>query len=379
MFDLQLFAMVLAPMMLDLSISKSTGGLLGSLTLLSSAAGGVLFGVLADMSGRKLALIASITVYTIFTGASGLANTVMQLALVRTLLGLGMGGEWSCGAAIVSETWQAEHRGKALAFMQSAAAFGKAMAALATAAILPFFGWRGVFWSSVLPGCLAIWVCRNLKESQIWRASRTLAVRGRFDTIFRGEFLPLTIAVTLMNAAAGFAWWGLNIWIPAYLSLPVGKGGIGLSALAMSALVLTMQIGTWLGYICFGYASDEWGRKRTYVGYLLAAAVSVLSYIATKQVVALLFLGPIVSFFGVGHYAGFAAVTAEIYPTNIRATAQGFTSNMGRVASAAAPFVVGSLAETHGFRAAMSISALAFVAAAGLWVWIPETKGRSLA
>jgi hypothetical protein len=93
---------------------------------------------------------------------------------------------------------------------------------------------------------------------------------------------------------------------------------------------------------------------------------------------ALLVLGPLVAFFATGYFSGFGAVTAEIYPTAIRATAQGFTYNMGRLASAGAPFVVGSLAQDRGFHAALSLTSVAFVLAAASWAFIPETKGRPL-
>jgi len=86
-----------------------------------------------------------------------------------------------------------------------------------------------------------------------------------------------------------------------------------------------------------------------------------------------------VAFFGTGYFSGFGAVTAEIYPTAIRATAQGLTYNIGRIASAVAPFVVGSLADTRGFDVALSTTAVSFVLAAVTWVWIPETRGRELA
>jgi ATP/ADP translocase len=92
----------------------------------------------------------------------------------------------------------------------------------------------------------------------------------------------------------------------------------------------------------------------------------------------LLALGPFVAFFATGYFSGFGAVTAEIYPTAIRATAQGFTYNIGRLASALAPFTVGTLAQTHGFATALSLSSGAFVLAAVTWIWIPETRGRSL-
>jgi len=166
---------------------------------------------------------------------------------------------------------------------------------------------------------------------------------------------------------------------PAYLSLPADKGGVGLATATMSWFVVVMQAGMWLGYVTFGFVSDALGRRRTYVVYLLAAAALVLAYANTGRPAALLALGPLVAFFGTGYFSGFGAVTAEIYPTAIRATAQGFTYNIGRLASAVAPFVVGSLADARGFAAALSTAAVSFVLAALIWAWIPETRGRELA
>ena len=139
-----------------------------------------------------------------------------------------------------------------------------------------------------------------------------------------------------------------------------------------------MQVGMWCGYVTFGFASDIFGRKRTYVIYVLTAALLILAYTSTRSPSVLLVLGPLVAVFGTGSFSGFGAVTAEIYQTDIRATAQGFTYNIGRLASAFAPFVVGSLADTHGFETALSISSIAFVLAGVSWIWIPETKGRKL-
>jgi len=102
-------------------------------------------------------------------------------------------------------------------------------------------------------------------------------------------------------------------------------------------------------------------------------------YVSVRAPLALLVLGPFVAFFATGYFSGFGAVTAEIYPTPIRGTAQGFTYNIGRIVSAAAPFTVGTLAQTHGFGPALTVSSLAFVAAALMWIWIPETRGRQLA
>jgi MFS family permease len=379
-FDVMLYALVLAALMNDLGIDKPTAGFLQSLTLAASAIGGIFFGVIADRYGRTRALIGSVIVYSVFTAACGLAQTVWQLAIFRVCLGIGMGGEWASGAALVSETWPAEHRGKALGLMQSAWAIGYGLAAIVNMLVLPVWGWRAVFFVGVAPALFTIWVRRHVPEPALWRA-RTAERRDTpsgFRELFSPRFRRFTVALTLMNACTLFAWWGFNLWIPAFLSLPVHEGGVGLSARTMSLLVVVMQVGMWFGYVTFGFVSDVVGRRRSYVAYLLAAAVLMFAYATARDPRVLLVLGPFVAFFGTGYYTGFGAVTAEIFPTRFRATAQGFCYNMGRIASAAAPIVVGSLAQTRGFDAAFSVAAVAFLAAASLWVFIPETRGRAL-
>jgi MFS family permease len=380
-FDVMLYALVLAVLMKDLGMAKLTAGLLGSATLVASAVGGLIFGVVADRYGRTRALVWSILIYSVFTAACGFAQTVVHLAVFRVCLGLGMGGEWASGAALVSETWPDAHRGKALGFMQSAWAIGYGAAALVVAVVMPIWGWRAVFFVGIVPALLTVWVQSRVEEPAVWRARAPMAGarRGRLADVFRGGMLRLTIAVTLMNACTMFAWWGFNQWIPAYLSLPAAEGGIGLGTRTMSGFVLAMQVGMWFGYVTFGFVSDWIGRKRAYVFYLVAAAVLMLAYSVTARPAVLLLLGPVAAFFATGYFTGFGAVTAEIYPTDIRATAQGFTYNIGRLASAAAPWAVGHLAEASGFGAAFSLSAIAFVLAAIMWSWIPETKGRQLA
>ena len=379
-FDVMLYALVLAALMSDLGMAKPTAGLLGSLTLLASAAGGVIFGFVADRFGRTRALMGSILIYSVFTGACGLAQTVAQLAVFRVLLGLGMGGEWASGAALVSETWPARHRGKALGLMQSGWAIGYAAAAIVTAVVLPQWGWRAVFFVGILPALFVVWIRRSVEEPAAWQQARVLApaARASIGDIFRGSLGRLTLAVTLMNALTMFAWWGFNLWIPAYLSLPVAQGGVGLSSRTMSGFIVAMQVGMWFGYVTFGFISDAIGRKRAYVVYLLCAAALIFAYGATRTPVVLLVLGPFVAFFGTGYFSGFGAVTAEIYPTSIRATAQGFTYNIGRVASAVAPFMVGTVADTRGFGFALAMASVAFLLAAVMWTWIPETRGREL-
>jgi MFS family permease len=378
-FDVMLYAIVLAALIRDpvLQLSFETAGILGSITLVSAAVGGIAFGVIADRLGRKRALMGAVLIYSIFTAACGFAQTATQLAVFRVLLGIGMGGEWATGAALVSETFPARHRGKALAFVQSSWAIGYGLAALVNMIVMPLWGWRGVFFVGVLPALFTLWIRRNVEEPTIWKTADT-AQRGRFSTLFKPGIRRVTIAIALMNACCLFAWWGLNAWVPAYLRLPVAQGGIGLSSTTMSLFVIAMQVGMWFGYITFGFVADAIGRKRTYVIFVLGAAVLLPLYGVLRTPVALLFLGPFVAFFGTGYFSGLGAVVSELYPTTVRATAAGFCYNVGRVASAAAPFSIGSVAATRGFGVAFTLTGAAFLLAAVMWIWIPETRNREL-
>jgi MFS family permease len=378
-FDVMLYAMVLAALIEDptLQLSLATAGILNSATLLSAAAGGMAFGVIADRIGRKRALMAAVLIFSIFTAACGFAQSAAQLALFRVLLGLGFGGEWATGAALVSESFPARHRGKALAFVQSSWAIGYGLAALVNLLVMPRWGWRGVFFVGVLPALFTLWIRRRVEEPPMW-TSAAPAERGRFSMLFTPRMRPITIAIALMNSCCLFAWWGLNGWVPGYLSLSPARGGIGLASSTMSWFVIAMQVGMWFGYVSFGFIADAIGRKRTYVMYLLTAAVLLPLYGILRAPVALLLLGPFVAFFGTGYFSGLGALVAELYPTTVRATAAGFCYNFGRIASAAAPYTVGSVAATRGFGVAFAIAGAAFLLAALTWIWIPETKNREL-
>jgi len=392
-FDVMLFSLTLSAVIAELGLTKAQAGALGSITLLGGAAGGLFFGWVADRYGRTRSMIYSVLLYSVFTAACGLSNTFWQFAFFRALLGLGMGGEWASGAALVSESWPARSRGRALAFMQSSWAIGFAAAAIVVGLVLPAYGWRVVFFIGILPAFFTLWVRRSVEEPDAWKVmnqARLEAERSGADKlpdaprahsvfdIFRGAMLKRTAAVTFMNACTLFGWWGMNGWIPAYLSLPSTQGGIGLSTTTMSTLVVFMQLGMWLGYVSFGYITDVMSRKKVYVVYLLGASMLLPLYGSLSNPILLLLLGPFVAFFGTGFFSGFGALTAEMYPTQIRASAQGFTYNIGRIASATAPFTVGSLAASRGFQTAFAVAGAAYLLAAIMWSVIPNTQGKQL-
>ena len=376
--DVMLYSMVLAHLMRDLGMDKASGGLLNSLTLLASAIGGLIFGFLADRVGRTRALMLSILVYSLASGACALSTTIVQLAIFRFVLGLGMGGEWTTGAALIAETWPAEHRGKALGLMQSSWAIGEMIAAGVVALVLPRFGWRAVFLVGVLPALVVLWIRRDVKESEIWLRQREKGGTGSLRVLWQKDLRRNGLLATAMNACAMFGYWGLFTWIPAYLALPVAEGGRGLDLMKTTVWLVIMGVGKWFGYALFGFFADAVGRRRSYVAYLLIAAALVPLFGMAETPFWLLVLGPFVAFFGTGFFSGFSAIASELFPTEVRATAMGLSYNLGRGLSAAAPAIVGLLASRFGLGSAFFLQAAAFFAAALLALTLPETKGKQL-
>jgi MFS family permease len=393
-FDAMLYALVLTFVMRDLGMSKATSGLLYTLTLLASGIGGVFFGFLADRIGRKRALMLSILTYSICSFASGLSTTVLMLAVFRFILGLGMGGEWNTGAALVAETWPDELRAKAIAVVQSSWAIGYALAALVAGIVLRYANWRIVFFVGILPAIVTLWIQNRVPESQMWLDHHGTATprvptpnlptldpheKDSFFLIFRAPYRKSTIALLLLNFFGLFAWWGLFTWIPPYLSLPIAQGGRGFGIMGTTTLLIVLNLfGMFPGYISFGWVADHLGRRKSFMLYTFAAALLVPLYAMARSQAVLLVLGMIVAFFGTGFFSGSGIVGSEIFPTRLRARALGFTYNGARTLSSIAPYVIGRVGQAKGLSWAFYLCGAAFLMASLMATQLPETKGKRL-
>jgi MFS family permease len=391
-FDAMLYALVLAHLMRDLGMSKATSGLLYTLTLLASGIGGVLFGFIADRVGRKRALMLSILTYSICSFASGLATTVLMLAVFRFILGLGMGGEWNTGATLVAETWPAELRAKAISVVQSSWAIGYAIAALVAGIVLHFANWRVVFFVGILPALVTLWIRRSVPESEMWREHHRLARESNrvaeaqekyrhdsFMRLFQPPYMKSTFALLFATFFGMFGWWGLFTWIPPYLALPVSQGGRGFGVLGTTTLLVILNLfGMLPGYASFGWVADRLGRRTTFMLYTFCAAILVPIYAAARQPWVLMLIGTVTAFFGTGFFSGCGIIGSEIFPTAVRARALGFTYNGARAMSALAPFVIGRVGQTRGLGWAFDVCAISFLLAAAVATLLQETKGKQL-
>jgi MFS family permease len=374
--DVMLYAFALTAIRDEFHLSSAAAGAMASATLLASAFGGVLFGVLADRIGRARALVYSILIYSGFTGLTATAASVATLLVWRALVGLGMGGVWSAGSVLVAESWPAQHRGKAAGFMQSGWAVGYILAALLAAALMPRWGWRPLFAAGVAPALLAVWILARIEEPRRNVETRRRGDAGRPWTHATLRRMGLASSVT---SCVLFAYWGLFTWMPGYLSTPIARGGAGMSIVQSSGWIVPMQIGAFFGYTLFGFLADRFGRRPVFLTFVLAAAVLVPIYGQWgRHRTVLMLMGPLIGFFGHGYFSVFGAMLAELFPAAIRATAQGLCYNIGRAASALAPFTIGALADRFGIGSALAFTSVFFAAGGALIFLLPETRGEEL-
>lgn len=376
--DFLLFTFAVVPIQQELGLSKATMGGLTSVALIASAIGGIAFGRIADRIGRVRAMTFSILLYSAATAGLATAGGFWQLVAWRVLVGLGMGGEWSCGSVLVAETWPAKHRAKAMGMMQAGWAIGAILAAGLAALILEPFGWRMLFLFGAAPAVLAFVVRRTVEEPAVWREARTREP-ARWGEIFGPAYRRRVALATLVASSVLVAYWGVTSWLPAFLATPVAEGGAGLTVTKSAAWLIVLQVGAFFGYVTFGWIADRIGRRPAFTLFMIgAAAVVPVFAFGARSPLTLLLIGPLVGYFAHGYFSLFGAMLAELFPTRIRASAQGFCYNAGRLASAGAPYAIGAAAATYGLGFSLAADA-AFFALGAVLIWLlPETKGTEL-
>jgi MFS family permease len=377
--DFVIYLMAMPALQAEFGFGSDMAGLLVTVALLTSAAGGILFGALADHLGRTKALMAAILIYSFCSLGSATAGSVTQLLVWRAILGLGLGGAWSAGAVLVSESWPADHRGKAIGIMQSGWALGYILAAILSAVIIPQFGWRWLFAIGVLPALVVLWILKEVGEPDLWLQAQQRRKPPLLATALKPEVLKNLCLAIALSSTVMFAYWGLFTWVPNYLAQPVEKGGVGLGLVKSTGWIIPMQLGAFFGYLSFGALSDRFGRRPAFIAFLLGAAVITPYYgMLARSPAMLMVLGPALGFLGHGYFSAFGALLAELFPTPIRATAQGFTFNLGRALGALAPLSIGLLAKSWGVGPALILTSTFFVAGALVAYLLPETRGKSL-
>ncbi|CAM5358962.1 MFS transporter OS=Streptomyces rochei OX=1928 GN=G3I25_18655 PE=4 SV=1 [Streptomyces rochei] len=361
-------------------------GLLTTVTLVVSAVGGALAGVLADRVGRVKALLLTVITYAVFTVACGFAPNYETLLVFRALQGLGFGGEWAVGAILVAEYASARHRGRTLGAIQSSWAVGWALAVLVYTLVFSLvdddLAWRVMFWTGALPALLVVWVRRSVHDAPKATEVRRLgAGKGSFAAIFRPGtasapgLLRVTLFASLLSTGVQGGYYTLATWVPTYL-----KDERDLSVVGTGGYLTFLISGAFIGYLTGGYLTDRLGRRRNIWLFALLSACCIVAYanIPSGADTLLLVLGFPLGFCMSAIFSGFGSYLSELYPTAVRGAGQGFTYNTGRAVGAVFPTTVGFLADGWGVGGALVFGALGYGIAALALLGLPETRGREL-
>ncbi len=375
-FDLLILGFIVRAIGADLQLSPKAGVSLATATLFGAVAGGILFGILSDYVGRVRVLTWTILLFGVFTGLCALAQGYWDLLAYRTIAGLGLGGEFGIGMALVAETWPARLRARVSSYVGLGWQAGVLMAALLTPLLLPLIGWRGMFAVGLIPAFVSLVVRRSVGEPALF-AQRARTPRSRFPVRLLVKDWPtakISLGMFILCAVQNFGYYGVMLWLPSYLS---GKFGYSLtqSALWTSVTVLGMAFGIWL----FGQFADRIGRRPVFFAFQAGAAIMVVVYAQLTTPVGLLVGGAVMGIFVNGMLGGYGTLMSELYPTEARATAQNVLFNLGRAVGGLGPLVIGILATQYSFATAISLLAVIYVVdIAATALLIPERKGAML-
>jgi MFS family permease len=362
-------------------ITNAQAGQLGTVTLLLSAFGGWITGVLSDRYGRVRMLQVTILVFATFTFLSGFAQNFGQLFVCRALQGLGFGGEWAAGSVLIGEVIRNEYRGRAVGIVQSGFSVGWGAAAIMYTIIFSLLpaeqAWRVMFWLGILPAGLVFYIRRFVDESAIFSEAKrqeTGRAANPFQ-IFSADFLPTTFKAVLLTTGAQGGYYAVATWLPTYL-----KTTRQLSVFNTGAYLFVIILGAFVGFVIAAYLADYLGRRRTFLIFAICAAIMVYAYMflpINDQV--MLFLGFPLGAFANGAFAPMGPFLSELFPTRIRGTAQGFAYNAGRAIGALFPLLVGILSASFPLGEAIGIFTLVSYALLIMGALVlPESKAREL-
>ncbi|MCA1645662.1 MAG: MFS transporter [Chloroflexi bacterium] len=390
-FDYMVFSFSLTAIAATFALSQGQAGLIATATLVVSALGGMLAGVLADQIGRVRTLMVTVAVYSLFTFLSGVSQSYEQLLVFRSLQGLGFGGEWAAGAILVAEIANPAQRGRVLGAIQSAWAVGWGLSAIAYTVVFsltsPELGWRILFWLGILPALLIFYVRSFVKEPEVYLETRRAkeartgealasgATANPLVQIFRADLIGTTLAASLLAIGAQGGYYAIFTWLPTFL-----KTERQLSVVGTGGYTAVVIVGSFLGYIVSGYVNDWLGRRATFAVYSVCSGVLIVLYtrIPTGANDVLLLLGLPLGFFASGIFSGFGSYLAELYPSRARGAGQGFCYNFGRATGAFFPTVIGFLSVSIGLGGAIGFGAVGYALCLVALAFLPETRGKQL-
>ena len=377
-FSLMLLSFVLQPLQDAFGLSEAGLARLTAIGVGMTGAGGLLFGWLSDRLGRRASLGFAIAAFGLGNALCGLAPSAAWLLAGRALAGLGVGGTWGGGQALMGETFPPALRGRYGAIAQTGAPVGLGLAAVAGSFLAPVVGWRTVFLVAALP-LLALPLLRRVPESDLWleHRRRPPARRPILAQLVAPDLAGLFTRAFVLTALDMSSYWFAIIWLPRYL-----QKQRGLSIFGSGWWTLIFVAGSLAGYVSFGWVSDLVGRRKAFALYcaITAAGLAMVTVfwgvLADRPLAGLACMA--IAGLGTGSWSCFGPFFSELFPTRVRGAAMSTIMNVTRGVQFVAPLVIAAVASRWGLGGGVALAA-GFAVLAGLWVWtLPETAGATL-
>jgi MFS family permease len=368
-YDLVLLGFLKDPVARDLHLSHSAEAWMLGIALGTSGLGGIVAGALADRVGRRTMLAATIMIYSAGSLVAGLAPNLAVFLLGRGIVGLGVGGEWAIGHAMVAEAMATHMRGRGSALLQSGEPVGVAIAAFVGFVVTPLVGWRFVLIGSSATALLAFFARRSMHLSDEVVGERVTLAKLRGAGI-----LSRLVRAWMLGVFKLGTYWTMYTWLPGFLTTEM-RQGIGKSF----GWMLSAQAGQLTGMLAFGHVSDRIGRRPAFTIFSVVTACAIAPLAYRWQWLsdhpAAFWATMLVLGFGSGCTAGFGALLAELFPTEVRGAAMGTTYNLARAAQLGAPLLVAYAVEVWGLSGGLTVP-LVLACLTASWVWaLPETRG----
>lgn len=347
--------------------------------LLGAALGGLVFGWLGDKVGRVRAMTFSVLTYSVFTGVGYWASTPTQLAGLRFLAALGMGGEWSLGVALVMECWPEKLRPMLAGAIGAASNVGFALiAAVAIKFDVTPQSWRWVLLAGLAPALLTFFIRLFVPESEKWKESVKKSDANPLKEIFSPPLLKNTLLCIGFASVALIGTWGSVQWIPSWVDMQLQHGEPKAKAVVQCA----SAIGAVIGCLIAPIIGNMLGRRMTYFLLCLSSLIvcGILFGTFSEYNMMFVLMAGLVGCVTAAFYGWLPLYLPEIFPTRMRATGQGVSFNSGRILAAVGAACAGSLVKHYDGSFAKSGATITLIYVVGMiLIWFaPETKGKPL-
>ncbi|VEF47199.1 major facilitator family transporter [Bacillus freudenreichii] len=377
-FTFTMFGLALPGILAGLNMTVAQGGWITTYSLLASALGGILGGMLADRFGRARVLAYVILAFSVFTALTATAQTPTQLAVWRILEGLAFGAEWPVGAALLAEYASSKNRGRTMGLLQSTYGIGWALSTVSFFVVFSFFpaevAWRYLFLIGILPALAIFYIRRNVKDRV--PVNNEVKKKSPFPELFSRSQIRITILAIILGFGVQAIYYSVFSFLPLYLQVERNLDLLGTT----TYLWITIA-GCMLGYISAGILHDKLGRRPTFSIYFLGSGLTIITFILLPVGEGFIsyFVALLVGVSAAGQSAGIGSYSAELFPTRIRATGQAFVYNVGRGIAAFGPAFIGVFTEVIGMGISIIIVGSVSCILSIITVWLlPETNGKDI-